>query len=136
MIVISVNPSKPKAEPSETSELVSTYTAPYENEEKYGFGFQDKTTDDSVKVSKDATAGKSGISFVKGETINPKEEAPKVSAMSQAQKAEFKLLTDTTLEKLKFLSEGSPEASAVQVMAIQLQVSSIIYLSLMKKRFY
>lgn len=94
-------------------------------------GFQkekeDETCGESIEVYQAETSNKPEkelIGFVKRETTNtstkPKEE---VKSIPVADNKEFKYLTEMITEKLKFLAEGCQMASAVQVMAIQLQVS-------------
>ena len=64
---------------------------------------------------------------MKGESINnnsnnntkQKEESKSIPI---TENKEFKYLTEMITEKLKFLAEGCQMTSAVQVMAIQLQV--------------
>lgn len=50
----------------------------------------------------------------------------KTKEITEVEKVAMRELTDPIMEKLRFLSEGSHPASAVQVMAIQIQVSSSI----------
>lgn len=56
-----------------------------------------------------------------------KEDTPNGKELSEEEKEEFRFMTDSITEKLKFLSEGSTAVSAVQVMAIQLQVEFICH---------
>ena len=58
---------------------------------------------------------------MKGGTINTKTE-DSIKETNEASKAELRSLTESIMEKLRFLSEGSPVISPVQVMGIQLQV--------------
>ncbi|XP_015111908.1 formin-binding protein 4 isoform X2 [Diachasma alloeum] len=99
------------------------------NDERLGFGFskspvavestEDNTnTNDSDKKSTESEKNESGISFVRGETLNL---PPAVNEKTETEKIETKQEIDNILEKLKFLSEGFQSASAVQIMTIQLQ---------------
>ncbi|XP_015609403.1 formin-binding protein 4 isoform X2 [Cephus cinctus] len=118
--------SKPEAISTPFPTLIST------DNDRHGLGFQKElrsvdhhelieTSNEQQEKSNTSTT-KSGISFVKGETINVKEEdSEKNKEIIELNKQNLKCLTETIMEKLKFLSEGSHTASAVQVMAIQLQ---------------
>jgi hypothetical protein len=57
-------------------------------------------------------------------------EESTVAKIVENDEPELKILTEPIIEKLKFLSEGSPAASAVQIMAIQIQVCLDIPLSM------
>lgn len=130
-------------EESSTSSLVQVSSS--DPLERRGFGFPkenekineteddkiEKTESDSVITSKKPSA----ITFVKStdENItsnsnidggNVKEDGSvgKPKEISEAKKTEMKELMEPIIEKLKFLSEGSTPASAVQSMAIQIQV--------------
>lgn len=98
------------------------------NDERHGLGFAKNSSDDADQVSnssedtsniislekKETTTSKSVMGFVKGETLTLNQnQEPDKSTWTQD--------TQTIAEKLKFLSEGSSAASAVQVMNIQLQ---------------
>lgn len=75
------------------------------------------------KETKTLAPGKSKMNFVKGETINEEKQKDEVKEEeSSKNRDEIKGLIDLTLEKLKFLSEGSQAMSAVQIMSVQLQV--------------
>lgn len=117
----------------ETQELPSTeesQTANTNNEsDRFGFGFQKEkeevTETESMEIKPEVPVKceKELISFVKGETINNSTKSTdEVKSIPAAENKEFKYLTEMISEKLKFLSEGCQMASAVQIMAIQLQV--------------
>lgn len=122
---------RPKVEAKsviETSNDTSEKELVRGNDERLGFGFskswpaveeENTNTNDSDKKSTDSEKNESGISFVRGETLNP---PPAVSEKSEAEVVETKQEIENILEKLKFLSEGFQSASAVQIMTIQLQV--------------
>ncbi|XP_011312496.1 formin-binding protein 4 isoform X2 [Fopius arisanus] len=99
------------------------------NNERLGFGFSksplgvensedNANTNDSDKKSMDSEKNESGISFVRGETLNL---PPVIDEKNETEKIQTKQEIDNILEKLKFLSEGFQSASAVQIMTIQLQ---------------
>lgn len=134
--LVSVIPNKAKSSEGQDSNkpessTLSFASSSYENSgEKYGFGFQKEIKSNDSKQAKDTAnlENKKGISFVKGETMTLQaEENAEANAKQEAKKVELGALIDTTMEKLKFLSEGSQPASAVQVMAIQLQVCAFVY---------
>ncbi|CAK9818615.1 Formin-binding protein 4 [Anthophora quadrimaculata] len=66
---------------------------------------------------------KENPSNFKDELSNAEEEAdtPEASSESKEDEGEVNLLSQIILEKLKFLSEGKPNVSPVQMMSIQLQ---------------
>ncbi|XP_014210655.1 formin-binding protein 4 [Copidosoma floridanum] len=126
-----------KEEPSSSGPVQVSSTDP---SERRGFGFSKdenrnspeaesgKTESDAVPASK-----KPGIAFVKsteestsGNNVsngsdNGANSTSKPKESSEAEKTEVKQLTEPIMEKLRFLSEGSSPASAVQIMAIQIQ---------------
>ncbi|XP_051156262.1 formin-binding protein 4-like isoform X2 [Leptopilina boulardi] len=129
-IAFDVLPNRPKV--VETQELPSTeesQTANTNNEsDRFGFGFQKEkeevTETESMEIKPEVPvkSEKELISFVKGETINNSTKSTdEVKSIPAAENKEFKYLTEMISEKLKFLSEGCQMASAVQIMAIQLQ---------------
>ena len=104
--------------------------------DRHGFGFPKESRILEIEDSVDVSDGKSNtptldkgiskgtISFVKGETMLQKSEEINKEKIEAEIKA-LKAITDVIMEKLKFLSEGGQPASAVQIMAIQLQVTCI-----------
>lgn len=123
--------NKPEPVPSPPATLMGNET------DRHGLGFQKEArnteADDSTVATDRKTnspssekpmgVSKSNISFVKGETMVSKTEEV-IKEKSEAEINELKRVTETIMEKLRFLSEGGQPASAVQVMAIQLQVRS------------
>lgn len=105
------------------------------NDSRHGLGFSKVvSSDENERVSnspedtslhistptegkKDGLQGKS-IGFVKGETLVLTKN------IEESNKCAMTEDTQTIVEKLKFLSEGSQAATAVQIMNIQIQVST------------
>lgn len=125
-------PNRPKVvESQEVPNIEELQNASTINEtERFGFGFQKEKEEvvstESVAIKPAEVPAKSEkelINFVKGEVINNNAKpAEEVKSIPAAVNKEFKYLTEMISEKLKFLSEGCQMASAVQIMAIQLQV--------------
>ena len=69
------------------------------------------------------------IPTCKDESNSTEEETntPDADAESKEDEREVNLLAQIILEKLKFLSEGKPSVSPVQLMSIQLQVNKISF---------
>lgn len=114
-----------KAKVSDDAEASKTETeAPQEeakscdNAERDGESCQDEAT----AVIQEESAENSGDA--KEESGHAEEEAQAASetADSKEDEGEVNLLSQIILEKLKFLSEGKPSVSPVQMMLIQLQV--------------
>lgn len=59
------------------------------------------------------------------EKVNTPSETP---GDLKEEEGEVNLLSQIILEKLKFLSEGKPSVSPVQMMSIQLQVNNVLVL--------
>ncbi|KAJ8667431.1 hypothetical protein QAD02_009094 [Eretmocerus hayati] len=122
-IAFDVAPTKSKPPEPQTPEPAIT-----EDTERSGFGFSkeevaDENSNSSLKADS-SEVKKPAISFVKASTTSEEKnrnDASKTKEMTELEKAELRGLTESIMEKLRFLSEGSPAASAVQVMAIQIQ---------------
>lgn len=93
-----------------------------ETESKNNAESSKKPTIAFVKASEDDKSPSDSNNSNSSSSSIVKEDKPK--EISETEKAELRTLTEPIMEKLKFLSEGSPAASAVQIMAIQIQVCS------------
>ncbi|XP_048514272.1 formin-binding protein 4-like isoform X2 [Athalia rosae] len=147
-IAFDVVPNKTSRQPDpvqiqkmESSTLTSSNIRSCEDTERHGFGFHkeqehqsvlengdssDMTKEMSDKQSRGSSVSQlsKSISFVKGETSNFRtaEETPKpVEKPVEVDHKQLKEMTDIVMEKIKFLSEGSQNLSAIQIMVIQLQ---------------
>ncbi|OXU22635.1 hypothetical protein TSAR_013641 [Trichomalopsis sarcophagae] len=134
-IAFDVAPNKSKT--PEAKEGSPTGASLTDGVERRGLGFAKDDTragsgspeHENNKPEAEAANKKSaGIAFVKSSTKEEEDDsgagdgaAGKTKELSEAEKVEVKSLTEPIIEKLRFLSEGSPAASAVQVMAIQIQ---------------
>lgn len=102
--------------------------------ERSGLGFsQDEpSSDDNGTKNEYLENKKPSIAFVKATTVegdsiqNAPSPSAKTKEINETDKIEMKVLTEPIMEKLRFLSEGSPAASAVQIMAIQIQVINLL----------
>ncbi|XP_014221578.1 fibrous sheath CABYR-binding protein-like [Trichogramma pretiosum] len=79
------------------------------------------TNEKSVESTPETDADATAVTATETNSVIAKTTTTSTAARTEEEKSEVLTLTEPVLEKLKFLSEGSPAASPVQIMAIQLQ---------------
>nr|XP_046481673.1 formin-binding protein 4-like isoform X1 [Neodiprion pinetum] len=139
----SVTNQASRTEPS--SLTFSTTGTSLDESERHGFGFhkeskaqpdvetgdssgevsRDRITSNKQKTDKETSQSNKCISFVKGETtessISTEENVKSEVDKPIVDNKQLKEMTEIVMEKIKFLSEGSQNLSAIQIMVIQLQ---------------
>ncbi|XP_058796412.1 formin-binding protein 4-like [Phymastichus coffea] len=129
-IAFDVAPTKNKAPESTRTKEDSPPVHMTDGVERRGFGFSKENSPDeeNSKIDSETTSKKPmGITFIKSSAptedtnYNNSNSVAKTKEITEADKIAMREQTGPIMEKLKFLSEGSPAASAVQIMAIQIQ---------------